>query len=56
MDESINEMIWVEDINHQASLGFNFSDGFAGVKVWLNVYYSNLTDASLYDNWTFTTN
>ena len=34
---------------------FNFEPDFDGIEVWLNIFHTNKTDASLYNNWTFPT-
>lgn len=35
------------------TLNFKFGENFNGIEIWLNLFYTNSTDSSLYKNWTF---
>ena len=56
INKNITQIEFKNNLDHNYDIQFNLGDGFDGIKCWLNIYHSNQTDSTLYENWSFPTN
>ena len=56
LETGVSTLSFKDSLTHKYTLNFLFGDEFNDMEVWLNIFYSNKTDANLYDRWSFPNN
>jgi hypothetical protein len=53
IDPNVKEMKFENSLKHKYTVNYLFGEEFDDLMVYLNILYTNKTDAALYDNWSF---